>query len=91
MQRGMRTASTLVIYALVPPFVFLILRLVPEERAEKMKISFLLAVLCFYLAQGFGTIFNLLEMQSMMRWRQVAAAMSSAMNPVNEMLDSPRR
>lgn len=27
--------STLVIYALVLPFVFLILRLVPEERAEK--------------------------------------------------------
>lgn len=44
--------STLVIYALVLPFVFLILRLVPEERAEKMKISFLQFCMFFYFGTG---------------------------------------
>ena len=80
--------STLVTYALVLPFVFLILRLVPAERAEKTNISFLQFGMFFILAQGFGTLFNLLGNAI----NDVVAATSggdaSAMNPVNEMLDS---
>ena len=80
--------STLVIYALVLPFVFLILRLVPEERAEKMKISFLQFCMFFILAQGFGTIFNLLGNAINDAVAASSGGDASAMNPVNEMLDS---
>ena len=67
--------STLVIYALVLPFVFLILRLVPEERAEKMKISFLQFCMFLFWHRDLELSLTCWEMQSMMRWRQVAAAM----------------
>ena len=80
--------STLVIYALVLPFVFLILRLVPEERAEKMKINFLQFCMFFILAQGFGTIFNLLGNAINDAVAASSGGDASAMNPVNEMLDS---
>lgn len=80
--------STLVIYALVLPFVFLILRLVPAERAEKTKISFLQFCMYFILAQGFGTIFNLLGNAINDTVAATSGGDASAMNPVNEMLDS---
>lgn len=67
--------STLVIYALVLPFVFLILRLVPEERAEKMKISFLQFCMFLFWHRDLELSLTCWEMQSMMRWRQAAAAM----------------
>lgn len=67
--------STLVIYALVLPFVFLILRLVPEERAEKIKISFLQFCMFLFWHRDLELSLTCWEMQSMMRWRQVAAAM----------------
>lgn len=80
--------STLVIYALVLPFVFLLLWLVPAEHVEKKKISFLQFCAFFVLAQGFGTIFNLLGNVINDAVAATSGGDASAMNPVNEMLDS---
>lgn len=80
--------STLVIYALVLPFMFLILRFVPAQRAEKTKISLLQFCICFIMAQGFGTIFNLLGNVLNDTVAATSGGDASAMNPVNEMLDS---
>jgi len=53
-----------------------------------MKISFLQFCMFFILAQGFGTIFNLLGNAINDAVAASSGGDASAMNPVNEMLDS---
>lgn len=80
--------NTLVVYALVLPFMFLILRIVPEMRSEKKKITFLQFLKYFMIAQGFGLICNLLGNAI----NSLVAAGSGGdtwdMNPVNGMLET---
>lgn len=49
---------TLLSYGITLPFVFWIMRRIPEERAEKKKMRFWKFWMFFILAQGGGTILN---------------------------------
>lgn len=80
--------NTLVVYALVLPFMFLILRIVPAKRAEKEKITFGQFLKFFIIAQGFGTIFNLLGNAVNNAVAAGNGGNTWEMNPVNEMLES---
>ncbi len=80
--------STLVLYAVVLPFMFWILKFVPDGKSSKDKITFRQFVKFFIVAQGFGTIFNIIGTSI----NEAVAASSGGntwdMNPVNEMLES---
>ncbi len=80
--------NTLIVYALVLPFMFLILRLVPEKQASKTEITFRQFLKFLILAQGLGTIFNFFGNTIN---NAVAAGNGGdtwKMDPVNKMLES---